>query len=232
MNMKYVYLVFTFLVCNNLMLFAQKTISNVSITYELKMDKDNPAASMLNGTTMTLSFKEFKSKSNISVMGGMMNMDMIADAKDKKGLMLMAIPMMGKNVAVEMNADEMNQNQDNSVKPEITYDKRSKKKIEGFLCYKATVKTSLSGEPLIFYLTDKIKPNASSQIQNQVPGLNGFPLAFEINQMGLKLMMEAVKIDKSLPSDDQFEMKIPDGFEKITMDEFKQMGGGLGSFGL
>jgi hypothetical protein len=208
---------------------AQKTLSDGTITYDLKLDKDNPMAGMLNGTNMVLSFKGSLMKTSVNVMGGMMSMNVVMDNTAKKGIMLVSAPMMGKNMAVEMTekdfADAENKQKENQSKAKISYNKKSQKKIAGYKCYQATAKIDGMPEGIVLYLTDKIKPMGQSQIQNQIPGLTGFPLAFEVNQAGMKILFEASKIDKIAPTDKEFDMTIPEGFEKVTMEEIQGMGG-------
>jgi hypothetical protein len=210
---------------------AQKTMSDGTITYELKLEKDNPMASMLNGTNMILSFKGSLMKTSINVMGGLMSMNIVMDNASKKGVMMVSAPMMGKNMAVEMTekdfADAEKKQKENQSKSKVTYNKGSKKKIAGYKCYQATAKVDGMPEGIVLYLTDKIKPMVQSQIQNQIPGLSGFPLAFEVNQAGMKILFEASKIDKFAPADKEFDMTIPEGFDKVTMEEIQGMGGGL-----
>ena len=66
---------------------AQKTMSDGTITYELKLEKDNPMAGMLNGTNMVLSFKGSLMKTSVNIMGGMMSMNIVMDNSAKKGVM-------------------------------------------------------------------------------------------------------------------------------------------------
>jgi hypothetical protein len=208
---------------------AQKTMSDGTITYELKLDKDNPMAGMLNGTNMVLSFKGSLMKTSVNIMGGMMSMNIVMDNSAKKGVMLVSAPMMGKNMAVEMTekdfADAEQKQKENQSKSKVTYNKNNKKKIAGYKCYQATAKVDGMPDGVILYLTDKIKPVGQSQIQNQIPGLTGFPLAFEVNQAGMKILFEASKVDKLAPADKEFDMKIPEGFDKVTMEEIQGMGG-------
>lgn len=214
---------------------AQKTLTEGTITYELKMPKDDPMASMLGNTNLVLSFKGSLMKTSINVMGGMMSMNIIMDSQAKKGVMLISAPMMGKNMAVEMTPEDIKKSEEtqkvNQAKAKIEYDKKSKKKIAGYKCHKAVAKVEGMPEGITLFVTDKIKPVGTSQIQNQIPGLTGFPLGFELVQAGMKINLEAAKIDKTAPADTEFDMTIPEGFEKKTMEELQGMGG-LGGFGM
>jgi hypothetical protein len=162
---------------------AQKTLTEGTITYELKLEKDNPMASMLQNTNMVLSFKGSLMKTSINLKGGMMSMNIVMDAQAKKGVMLISAPMMGKNMAVEMTPEDIKKSEEtqkvNQAKAKIEYDKKSKKKIAGYKCHKAVAKVEGMPEGITLFVTDKIKPTGTSQIQNQIPGLPGFPLGFD-----------------------------------------------------
>lgn len=204
-------------------------MSDGTITYDMKLEKDNPMAGMLNGTNMVLSFKGSLMKTSVNVMGGMMSMNIVMDNNAKKGVMLVSAPMMGKNMAVEMTekdfTDAQQKQKENQSRSKVSYNKKNQKKIAGYKCYQATAKIDGLPDGIILYLTDKIKPMGQSQIQNQIPGLTGFPLAFELNQAGMKILFEASKVDKLAPSDKEFDMSIPEGFDKVTMEEIQGMGG-------
>jgi hypothetical protein len=215
---------------------AQKALSTGSITYDMKMDKDNPMAGMLSNTNMVVSFKGNLVKTAINIMGGMASFNIIMDSGAKKGIMLMSMPMMGKNMAVEMTPDDVknaeSKSKENQSVSKIEYNKKNNKKIAGYKCHQAIAKVGGMPDGVTLYVTDKIKPGAQTQIQNQIPGLNGFPLGFEVVQAGMKINFEASKVDKASPADSEFDMTIPAGFQKVTMEELKSMGGGLGTFGL
>lgn len=215
---------------------AQKTLTDGTITYEMKLDESNPAAAMLAGATMDFVFKGDLVKTSIN-MGMMMSMNIIMDNKNEKGIMLMSIPMMSKNIAVEMTAEDLKKAKEeqktNQSKAKIEYFKKSKKKIAGYKCYKAVATISGMPDPMILYITEKIKPVGQSQIQSQLPGLTGFPLMYEITTQGMKISFVATEVKTTSPEASDFEMVIPDGFEKMTMDELKEMGmGGMGGFGM
>jgi hypothetical protein len=215
---------------------AQKTLTDGSVTYEMKLDESNPAAAMLAGATMEFVFKGDLVKTSIN-LGMMMSMNIIMDNKSEKGMMLMSIPMMGKNIAVEMTPEDIKKAKEeqktNQSKANIEYFKKSKKKIAGYKCYKAVATISGMPDPITLYITDKIKPTGQSQIQSQIPGLTGFPLMYEITAQGMKISFQASEVKNFTPETADFEMSIPDGFEKLTMEELKEMGmGSMGGFGM
>src|SRR5690606_31530471 len=118
---------------------------------ELKLDDSNPMASMLSGATMEFTFKGDLSKTAINV-GMMMSLNVIMDNKNEKGLMLMSIPMAGKNIGVEMTPEDLKKMKEdqkvNQAKAQIEYFKKGKKKIAGYKCYKAVATMSGLPEPI------------------------------------------------------------------------------------
>jgi outer membrane lipoprotein-sorting protein len=50
-------------------------------------------------------------------------------------------------------------------------------------------------------------------------------------QAGMKISFEAESVNKNTPSDMEFEMKVPEGFNIVGMEELQNLGG-LGTFGL
>ena len=67
--------------------YAQKTLTDATITYNLKMDEGDPMAGMLGNTNLVLTFKGSLMKTSINLMGGMMTMNIVMDATAKKGVM-------------------------------------------------------------------------------------------------------------------------------------------------
>lgn len=216
---------------------AQKTFTDGTITYELKME-GNPMLAQMGEMKMDLAFKDAKSSMSMNMMNGLITTNMLLDNTEnaKKGLLLMG--MMGKNMAVEINNEEFDkyeaQQRKNQEPPKLTEFKNVKKKIAGYKCYKVEATMAGVPEPVTVYICDKIKPMATSQFQMQFPGLNGYPLGIEIKQMGMTIAFNATKISTKTPEDSLFEMTIPDGYEKKTLDELMEMnpGGGGGMFGM
>jgi hypothetical protein len=113
---------------------AQKVLNNCTVTYGLKTSENSPINAIMGNAKMITSFKDSKVKTSMNVMGGMVAIDIIMDAEAKKGLMLFSMPMMGKNMAVELDEEGINKNDEkiNSKKSinSIEY-KKEKKKIAG-----------------------------------------------------------------------------------------------------
>jgi hypothetical protein len=136
--------------------------------------------------------------------------------------------MMGKKIQIAGLDDEaMKQNPMMSMASggqdlDFKVNKKDKKKIAGYKCKKATAKLP-QGVEMEVYVTKKITPK-NSMMQKALGGLEGFPLEFSINTgMGISLTFSAQDVTGDLASD---AFNIPDGYKKMTMEEFqKEMGG-------
>lgn len=215
---------------------AQKTFSG-TISYEMKMsgNAEVEKAMEMFQITMDLSFLGEKSKTTMN-MAGMMDMNSVFDTKEQEGVILMS--MMGKNIAVEMGEEDMKKYQEqqrkNQAPPKITYMKKKTKKIAGYKCYRAEAEMDGADAPVVMYIAEDIQPKGTSQWQMQYPDLVGFPLMIELQKEGMTITFSAQDVDKSKPDTDEFDMTIPDGYQKMTMEELEQMqgGGGGGLFGM
>jgi len=229
-----------FLALGSTSLMAQKKMEEGYIKYTMNMagGEENPMAGMLNGSEMKVYFLGSQVKTSINMMNGMMNMNIIMDNEAQEGLMLMSIPMMGKNMAVELSKEQMEElkakQKSNAAasQPTFKYYKRKRKKIAGYKCHKVEVQMPGVSETLTMYVTKKIQPAGQSQIQEQLPGLEGFPLRYEISQGGMKLVFEADEISNKPPKAEVFDKSIPEGYEKTTLEELGGMQGLGGGFGL
>ena len=132
--------------------------------------------------------------------------------------------MMGKKVAMEMTKEElekMDKNGSSKKKPEFKYID-GEKEIAGFKCKKAIVVLEGAGEMELYY-TEDLPAGASTQFE----GLKGFPLEYTIAQGPMKIKVTASSVKQEKINSSLFE--IPDGYDKMTFEEFqKSMGGMMG----
>lgn len=155
-------------------------------------------------------------------MGMGMSSVTITDMKKGSGILLM--DMMGKKVAMEMTKEElekMDKNGSSKKKPEFKYID-GEKEIAGFKCKKAIVVLEGAGEMELYY-TEGLPAGASTQFE----GLKGFPLEYTIAQGPMKIKVTASSVKQEKINSSLFE--IPDGYDKMTFEEFqKSMGGMMG----
>jgi hypothetical protein len=212
-------------------LSAQKSITEGSVDYVMKFSGDNPMMAMMGSPTMALKFKGDLSRLDMNMMNGLIKMTTITDSKKQKALMLMDISMMGKKSAVEMTPDDMKSadkeqiEQVGEVKVDYFYNER--KSIMGYDCYKAIVSVG-DDVSIVMYLTEAIKIDAK-QVNKSMSNVKGFPLEYEMDQQGMKINVVAQKVTTDKQDAKLFELKVPAGYEKMTLDQFKAtMGGGIG----
>jgi len=211
--------------------FAQKDITDGKVQYEItQLDSDNPQAAMLKGTLISMFFKGDKQKMDIAMMGGMMRVQTIMDQKTPENSTVL-MDMMGQKIHIsdvgdefkdKMGAGMMMPGKDGE-KPEfdVAYNKKEKKEIAGYKCRQAVL-TPKEGPAVTMYVTDKINPS-NSQFKEMFEELNGFPLQISFKAEGVAVTLTATEVK---PDVDAANFAVPEGYQKMTMEEFsKQMGG-------
>ncbi len=206
--------------------YAQITEGHV--TYKIDISTENPdmemVVGMMQGSTLDIYFKEKVTRAEMK-MGSMMNMTTISDEKSGKILMLMS-GMIGKK-AISTSAEEL---EGDAAKEKPKYDVElvdETKEIAGYKCKKAIL-TDEEGNETVFWYTEEIEVSKKGQsyLNENVPG---YPMQYEINNGGLVMGMTVTNISKELSKNDLklFEMKIPEGYTEMTMEELQQMGMGM-----
>jgi len=207
--------------------FAQKEISEAHVKYS--MTADGGMAAMMSGTTMDLYFNKTNAKVAMNMMNGMAKMDAIVDNKAKKGLLF--LDMMGQKKVVEMDEKDLEASKQKNQKPSKVEYLKKYKKIAGYKCQQVLVTIDGIADPAVVYVTEKIKPADLGEVSMmKFTQLKGFPLSWEIKQQGMTVKMEATEVSLAKLNKKTFDMTIPEGYEKMTMEELQQLGGG--SFGL
>ncbi len=153
-------------------------------------------------------------------MGMGMSTVTITDMKKGSGIVLM--DMMGKKVAMEMTKEElekMDKKKAAQKKPEFKYVDGTKE-IAGYKCKRAMVVIEGAGELEVYY-TEDLPSGASKQFE----GLKGYPLQYTISQGPMKVKFTAKSVKQEKLNNTLFE--IPDGYDKMTYQEFEKMMGGM-----
>lgn len=214
---------------------AQKTLESGMVKMEItKVSADDPQMEMqlemMKGSQTSIYFEKERHASYMSMMGGMMEIKVLADEKDKKTNMLMDV--MGQKIWVESSFDEAQNPQQKEImdKSVITYDKNDTKKILGYDCYKFTVTNPEMEElSLTGYLTQDIKSKANIMQGFQSLEFEGFPMEFTMGNKMFSMTNTAVEVkDKLDASKLKFDTK---GYKKMTMEELQKSMGGMGGFG-
>lgn len=245
---------FVFLVAGIQNVSAQKELEEGSITIgitDLQVDDPSvaPQLQMFKTATMNIAFTKNQSLVTGNVMGGMMKMQMLLNTNPKD--MLMLIDAMGNKMMTEVNANEFKEMEENAKKmksdagndPEIdydvTFDKKDKKNISGYDCYKANIivnnKEAKEANLVVsLYLTDAIKYPASimeSMKSSGAPELKftGVPLEMTISGgekgKGGSITLAATKIENTV--DKNIFILDTTGYEKMNMEDLQKMGGGM-----
>ncbi len=198
--------------------FAQ---SEGHITYSLDFSSDNPemamGIAMMKGSTMDLYFTNNKSAAEMQ-MGSIMKMKTATDIKLDKGLVL--IEMMGQNLATEITSISKTA-QENTTNFKII-ETTETKKILDFVCTKKIAKDD-EGNEYIFWLTKDLKVNLQG-LQQFNQQFDGTPLEFFVNQSGMNIHFLATHFSKTVDAK-IFSLEIPEGYQVVTEDDLKNMGG-------
>ncbi len=198
-------------------------IDEGAITYKVDMESDEIPAMvqfMLNGSQLVIRFKDefVRTEFDMSIA----STTTIIDGKKQEGLMLMSV--MGSKTAIRMGEEDLEQQNSQTAEAEITYFDETKE-IAGYTCKKATVSVQDEGELTLFY-TEEIQPK-NMKTQYTVEGLKGFPLQLQIDVpgAGMKITMVAQEVLAEKQEASLFSVKIPEGYDERTMEEFQKMQG-------
>ncbi|MEZ4951846.1 MAG: DUF4412 domain-containing protein [Saprospiraceae bacterium] len=209
---------------------AQKKMKEGSVVFTIDTeDADSPEMMMMAGTTLTFYFNSEMQRMDMNMMGGMMRIQTFSKAGNSLEA-TMFMDMMGKKIQIsELNSEEMSQannymNFENAT--DISYDEKDKKKIAGYDCYKAIIKTK-EGQVMSYYITEKITPPATQV--DKIMSLKGYPLEMTVDTgQGMVMTFVATEVNSKLNKTD---LEYPTGYQKMTMEEFQNEMGGAGGFG-
>lgn len=207
---------------------AQKKIKEGTVKFEMQTDAEsNPEMAMLAGSTLNFYFSGEQQRMDMDMLGGMMKVQTIIPIKNPtEGVILM--DMLGQKIQlIGLKEEDMTQNYNimnvDDMK-DVKYDENDKKDIAGYPCYKATV-TMDNGLTMKYYITEKIQPPSGVKKKDKKLTLKGYPLEMAISAgEGMDMVFKATEVSNKLP-DDAF--KVPEGYQKMTMEEFQEMTGGM-----
>lgn len=195
-----------------------QTITSGVVKY--KMTSDNEQMAMMGDIIMTNYFDKDNVAVEVDMMGGMV-LTKVYKKINEPNSTKMTMDAMGNKyeiTGIDQNAAKGVDMADLDNIATVTLDKATTKEIAGYKCYKATVtyQDDKTGE---FYVTDNIKMMSSSKESK----LKGFPLEMTIVTPEATLNLKATEVSKDLPKD---AFTVPEGFEKVTMEEFQEKMGG------
>lgn len=206
--------------------FAQKkkgkVIDQAHVKYAVTAE-GNTMASAFTGSKIDLFFTPNHGKVLGDLMSGMMKIDARFDKKDNKGMVL--LDMMGQKKFIEMDEElTKDTKKTNEKPPSVEYTKKFKK-IAGYKCQEARMMIEGMAEPVIVYITEKLNLDNFKDISMlKFSGLKGFPLSWEMEQDGMKFKIEATDVSLDKLSKKIFNLDVPEGYEKMTMEDLQGMG--------
>lgn len=195
-----------------------QTMTNGFVKY--KMTSDNEQMAMAGEIFMINYFDKENVAMEIEMMGGMV-VTKIYKKLNQPNSSKMTMNAMGQKyeiTGIDENASKGVDMADLDNIITVSLDKTITKEIAGFKCYKANV-TYKDGKTGEFYITENINMMASVKESK----LKGFPLEMKIVTPQATLELTATEVSKELPKN---AFIVPDGYEKVTMEEFQQKMGG------
>jgi TonB family protein len=214
--------------------------NNFSVLYEItELDAEEiPMLSMLKGSTIEVTYGDQISKTDISMMFGMIHLEIFADEKKQESTLY--FDMMGQKKYVSqplggrgLGGQELAQSAGMG-DMELQKGKGAAKKIAGYKSTPYVIKGAPGGMGMTIYITKKLQTKQAggmSFIKEMIkmPDISGFPMMLELSMEGMGLTLEAKEVSKSI---DKTKFTQPTGYELTTMEELLGgMGGGLGGFG-
>lgn len=201
---------------------AQKKIAQGTITYGAEYSLPPEAAAMASQLP-----KEQKVKFN----GNIMRMDMqqgpasigfLQDIVDRKGLMLIDVPIIQKQFAVKMSKEEMESGEASFPKLSDFKATGEKQKVGGYNAEKYTYKDDKGNNYELWATNDIELPAGLSG--SQFKDVKGALVKYTTFQQGAKvtLTLKNISEDKVGP----LSLEIPSGYELKTMQEIMAMQGG------
>ena len=212
-------------------MLAQKGVLTMEVVDASSTDAQVAAQmEMVKGTQIEVSYLDQMSLTNITSMGGLMNVSVkLAETGD----MDLLLDVFGQKMWVTSTKAELDiaKAEAGASDPEFVYDENDTKEIAGFECYKVTMTNpDLEGFVLEAYITEEIKTNAAVIQGVDISEFRGFPLEYSISSSAPSMNLTFTTTDYSADVDASvFDVKT-DGFTKMTMEELQSLGG-AGGFG-
>ena len=215
--MKNIRIVFvSLLTVTGLTSFAQKSISDATLTYEISIQsaQSKPMTNDLNGSNYTLYLKGALSRTDmVSSLGGEKT---IRDGKSGNAVILKEYS--GQKLMITLSKDEWDER--NKKKNGIVFNLSGETKtVIGYNCNKATSTLSDGSILTVFYTKDLIASN--KDYDPTFKNLPGLPLQYEFETAKLKFIYIASKIDFNPVPASKFEFP-KSGYRVMTFSENKQ----------
>ena len=216
MKFKIVIFIFCFSFFSATHLFAQKTLSEGTLVYNMTVETgpgEPKMADMLDGATTIIYLKGAKSRSElVSSLGREAT---IYDASKGTGVILKDYS--GQKLMITLDAANWKEN--NKKYDGIVFENTGESAtIDGFKCTKAIAKLKNGTSFTVFYTNDVTLNNKSYDAQFKT--LPGLPVQYEMQSGKMKLKFTLAKIDYNPVSSSMFEIPKSD-YRVLTYDEAK-----------
>lgn len=200
-------------------LFAQQ---DGSITYHIDIDGlDAQTKSLMQNLTMVMTFKGKQSRTDMDM--GMVKMSTIT----KDNITYSLMDYMGNKIKIPLTQEDVQKTKWNESDYTVDYTSKTKD-IAGYPCNLAIIKTK-SNDVFNVWYCNKLQLNACSQTPySNLKG--GCPMEFDMVKDGMRMKMQATKVDLGPVSDSAFI--IPDGYQEISpsqLEQMRMMGGSMPS---
>lgn len=185
-----------------------QTYKNVSIVYDIEFDIDEmdaAAASMLQGSTMTLRFLDQKVRLEMNM--NFMTTIAINDESTGEGVVLM--DMFGQKMYQVMDKDD-EEAPDQEFEIEYTGETME---IAGFDTEQAIV-TYADGRTGEFWICKEIIPG-STENDFTLTGIKGMPLQMDMEQEDMTMRLFAIEVITEAPSEELFDTTPPEGYVEM-----------------
>jgi len=216
--------------------FSQKTLDKGTILMEITdIKSEDPQMAMMleamKGSQTEIVFDDQKYTTNMSMMGGMVEMKSTVDkAKNEMNLLFQ---MMGQKMWVPSTLDDAQSPKDKLIaeKSKVTYDKSQTKIINGYNCYQMEITNPEMGDIKIKgYISEDIKTKANIIQGFQTLEFAGFPMEYTMDNGQFSITMSTMKVTDTVdPTKFNLDTK---GYQKLTMEEFQSKMKAMGASGM
>ncbi len=205
-------------------LFAQKTLSEGVILYDLKLEGAEEMGMMaaMMPTEMTVKFKGTKSRAEFAT--GMSETIAINDSKDNKNSVVL-LDLMGNKYA--MKIDEVKIAQQKASMPEYdAVETKETKEIAGYKCNKVILINRKTKDEVSVYYTPEISYFENS-FNAEFKMVKGMPMEYKSSFNNIKMTVTVKEIKKVKIADTEFT--VPSEYKLTTQEELmKELSGSVG----
>jgi hypothetical protein len=204
--------------------FATAQVTQAKVSYKIEFDTDDPQMKMqlgmMGNSSMTMWFNGDLFRQEMD-MGGFSKNTTIMNNAEKKGLLLLDVPMQGMKMAVPIDPTA-----DKEEEPEMEVEEVIGEEVEvaGYKC-KKYILTDQDGNEMTMYTTTELKKQEGGRFNNAK--VSGFPLKIEFEQAMFKMVMTATNVEQKYKEKDKelYSLEIPEGYDEGTMEDLQGMGG-------